>query len=235
MQTKRVFMNAMSGLAPTVLCPVWIPFVCVICFVVETSSADLGHAAGGRDEVLGKTVAPGFFMHSLADAVGEGVVAFAAAQQIEQIDLVVAEQAEAQHAVGGQTHAVAGGAGHHEVADVVAAATRDRVDVVERRRLERELLRAVDAAFQAVAQRGALERDAVVRLFELAPDGRRDALHQPIWPALGRWPQPTVLLAGHGPLPNPCDRPRRRAHAAVVSQAALDGMLTRSPNPLELR
>src|SRR5579884_2835775 len=73
-------------------------------------AADLAHAAAGVAIAVGQAVAPRLATDPEADALDQVVLAAAAAQDLAHVDLVVAQQAEAQLAVGGQPDAVAEGA-----------------------------------------------------------------------------------------------------------------------------
>jgi hypothetical protein len=49
----------------------------------EKLAANFRHSARRRNQVLREAVAPRFFVHCLANAGGDGLVIFAAAEQIE--------------------------------------------------------------------------------------------------------------------------------------------------------
>src|ERR1019366_10804988 len=94
------------------------------------SATDLRDAARGN-HMLFESVSPGFVVNRLADARGDRFVVGPAAHERAQVHLRVAQQAEAQYALGGQAHAGAIGAeGFENRANETDAAggTRDAVE-----------------------------------------------------------------------------------------------------------
>jgi hypothetical protein len=53
---------------------------------------------------------PGFLVHGSADKISKLIIAGTTAEQRTQIGLVIAQQAEAEDAIGGQTQPIAVGA-----------------------------------------------------------------------------------------------------------------------------
>jgi hypothetical protein len=68
----------------------------------QALAADLGHHAAGGEGVFGQAVPPRFVPDALFDQGFQFFVGGAVAQEGQQVQLLVAQQAQAQLAVGGE-------------------------------------------------------------------------------------------------------------------------------------
>src|SRR5579863_3914172 len=78
--------------------------------IAAHSPPDLAHHARDRDDIIGQAMSPGFLPDAIPDNLFQVIDRRAGPQWLEQVDLFVTQQTQAQHTVRGQARARTTGA-----------------------------------------------------------------------------------------------------------------------------